>query len=238
MPDIDDAFIKQYRMLLWILAAVTMTAGNVMALMQNNVRRMLAYSGVANAGYILIGLAVLSSQQTGDKGSEINGGDTVLFYLIAYGAMTVGAFAVIVYLHRPERGIDAIDDLAGLHETNPRMAAIMAIFLFSMIGMPLTAGFAGKFYLFLGALWVKSAPPMGHLYQVLALIGAVNAAISAYYYMRVVGVMYLRGSFQPPIPVRIAPVLIAIVVCAIVTLWLGIYPTPMLDAVRWAFGGN
>ena len=92
------------------------------------------------------------------------------------------------------------------------MAAIMAIFLFSMIGMPLTAGFAGKFYLFLGALWVKSAPPMGHLYQVLALIGAVNAAISAYYYMHIVGVMFVRGSFQPPIPVPVAPVLIAIVV--------------------------
>ena len=114
MPDIDDAFIKQYRMLLWILAAVTMTGGNVMALMQNNVRRMLAYSGVAQAGYILIGLAVLSSQQTGDKGSEIQGGIRFSF-TYRDGEMTIGAFAVIIYLQRPERGIDAIDDLAGLH---------------------------------------------------------------------------------------------------------------------------
>jgi NADH-quinone oxidoreductase subunit N len=236
LPESAYAFAKQFRMFLWILAAVTMTAGNIMALLQNNVRRLLAYSGVAQAGYILIGVAVMTcmSTQAGEKEPFINGRDTVLFYLVAYGAMTVGAFAVIAYLNRPERGIDAIDDLAGLHETNPWMAFTLAVFLFSMIGLPLTAGFAGKFYLFLGALSVPTKLPTGHLYQVLALIGAVNAAVGAYYYLRVVGVMYLRGSFQPRIVVRWSPILLAIAVCAIATLLFGIYP----NASKWAFAGN
>jgi len=235
VPDVDS-FTKQYMMLLWILSAVTMTAGNVLALLQNNVRRMLAYSGVANAGYMLIGLAVLPSQTPRGADAIVNGGDAVLFYLIAYGAMTVGAFAVIAYLHRPDQPIHAIDDLAGLHETNPRMALLMALFLFSMIGLPLTAGFVGKFFLFLGALAVPSNLQMGHLYQVLALIGAVNAAIAAYYYLRVIGVMYLRGSFQSPIPLRPTPILAAIGICAFITVFFGIYPAPLLTATRIAFG--
>ena len=235
MPDLDGTFMKQYMMLLWILAAVTMTAGNVMALMQNNVRRMLAYSGVAHSGYMLIGVAVLPSQT---RDAIVSGGDAVLFYLIAYGAMTVGTFAVIAYLTGPERSIDAIDDLGGLHESNPRMAFAMAIFMFSMIGLPLTAGFVGKFYLFMGAFSVKAEPPMGHLDQALALIGAINAAIAAYYYLRVVGVMYLRGSFQPPISLRKSPILLAILICAGITIVLGIYPTPLLEAARLAFGNK
>ena len=232
---LDYAFMKQYMMLLWILAAVTMTAGNVMALMQHNLRRMLAYSGVAHAGYMLIGLAVLPSQT---RDAVVSGGDAVLFYLIAYGAMTIGAIAVIAYLSRPDRSIDTIDDLGGLHESNPRLALMMAIFMFSMIGLPLTAGFVGKFYLFLSAFSVKAAPPMGHLYQMLALIGAINAAIAAYYYLRVVGVMYLRGSFQPPIPLRMSPILLVILICAWLTIVLGIYPAPLLEASRLAFGLN
>ena len=156
-------------------------------------------------------------------------------YLVAYGTMTVGAFAVVAYLNRPDRGIDAIDDLAGLHETNPLMAFAMAIYLFSMIGLPMTAGFAGKFYLFLGALSRPATEPMSRLYQALALIGAVNAAVAAYYYLRVVGVIYLRGSFQPRIATCWSPILIAIVVCAFATLLLGIYPNPLLHASQWAF---
>jgi NADH-quinone oxidoreductase subunit N len=235
MSAVDYTFTKQYLMLAWILAAVTMTAGNVMALLQNNVRRMLAYSGVANAGYLLIGLAALPMQS---KEVEISGADSVLFYLIAYGAMTVGAFAVIAYLSRADRSVQAIDDLAGLHESNPRLALLMAIFLFSLIGLPLTAGFVGKFYLFFGALSVTVGPPMGRLYQALAAIGAVNAAIAAYYYLRVLGAIYLRGSFQPPVPTRLSPLLVAIAICAIVTVIFGVIPGPLLDASRVALAGQ
>jgi NADH-quinone oxidoreductase subunit N len=233
---LDATFTRQYTMLLWILAAATMTAGNALALVQNNVRRMLAYSGVAHAGYMLIGVALLPSQAQGSA-ALVNGGDAVLFYLVAYGAMTVGAFAVLAYLGRPGRGFDAIDDLAGLHETNPRVALLMALFMFSMIGLPLTAGFAGKFFLFVGALAVPAGPPMGHLYQALAVVAALNAAVGAYYYLRVVGVMYLRGSFQPPVPARLSPALAAALVCAAVTVVFGVYPAPVLDAARLAFGG-
>ncbi len=231
-------FTKQFLMLMWILAAVTMTAGNVLALLQNNFRRMLAYSGVAHAGYMLIGLAVLPSQTSQGSSAIANGGEAVIFYLIAYGAMTVGPLAIIAYLNRPGRTFDAIDDFGGLHESNPCMAFFMAIFVFSLIGLPLTAGFVGKFQLFMGALTVPAAAPMGHLYQVLAIVGAVNAAIAAYYYLRVVGVMYLRGSFQPPVPPAFSPALLAIGVCAIVTIFLGIYPGPMLDTIRTAFAST
>jgi len=246
MSGADYSFTKQYMMLTWILAAVTMTAGNVLALLQNNIRRMLAYSGVANAGYMLIGIAVLPSQallrmpgQT--SGLVADGADALLFYLIAYGAMTVGAFGVIIYLTRPDRNIDAIDDLAGLHETNPCLAVMMALFLFSMIGMPLTAGFVGKFLLFMSALAVPTESsgqlaPMGHLYQVLAVVGAVNAAIAATYYLRVVGVMYLRGSFRPKPAFVMSPALIAIGLCAAATLVFGIFPGPVLEACRIGFG--
>lgn len=228
-------FSRQFLMLLWILAAVTMTTGNVLALLQNNFRRMLAYSGVAHAGYMLIGLAILPSQLSQGTADVANGGEAVIFYLIAYGAMTLGPLAVIAYLSRPERRFDSIDDLGGLHESNPCIALCMALFLFSLIGLPLTAGFVGKFMLFLGALTVPAGAPMGHLYQVLAIIGAVNAAIAAYYYLRVVGVMYLRGSFQPPVPPAFSPILLAIALCAVFTVLFGVYPAPVLDAIRNAF---
>ena len=232
----DFAFTRQYTMLIWILAAVTMTAGNVMALLQSNIRRMLAYSGVAHGGYMLIGLAVLPAQEA--SGSIVNGGEALLFYLAAYGAMTVGSFAVLAYLANKGRPIHAVDDLAGLRENNPLLAFLMAIFLFSMIGLPLSAGFIGKFYLFLSALSVKAGPPMGHLYQALVLVAAVNAAIGAYYYLRVISVIYLRGSFQPAVPTTLSPVLIAAVICALATVFLGIVPAPMLDAARIAFGSR
>jgi NADH-quinone oxidoreductase subunit N len=235
---VDYTFTKQFLMLLWILAAVTMTAGNVMALMQNNFRRMLAYSGVAHSGYILIGLAVLPAQMMRPDKDKVlvPGGDAILFYLIAYGAMTVGALAIIAYLNRHERSFETIDDLAGLHETNPRIALAMALFMFSLIGLPLTAGFAGKFLLFAGAIDVPANPPMGHLYQVLAVVGAANAAVAAYYYLRVVGSIYLRGSFQPPVPVRRSPTLLAIAVCLSATVLFGVYPAPLVNAARAAFG--
>jgi NADH-quinone oxidoreductase subunit N len=231
-------FTRQFVMLIWILAAVTMTAGNVLALLQNNFRRMLAYSGVAHAGYMLIGLAVLPSQTHQGTAGIANAGEAVIFYLIAYGAMTIGPLAVIAYLNRRQRTFETIDDFGGLHESNPCMAACMALFLFSLIGLPLTAGFVGKFLLFMGALTVPIAAPMGHLYQVLAIVGAVNAAIAAYYYLRVVGVMYLRGSFQPPVPPAFSPILIAIVICAVLTILLGVYPAPLLDAIRTALGSG
>lgn len=217
--------------LLWIIAAVTMTLGNVLALLQDNLRRILAYSSVAHAGYMLIGLAVAQDL----RGEAVGGTEAVLFYLVAYGAMTLGAFTVLIYLNTPERPVETVDDLAGLSRSHPGIALVMGLFLLSLIGMPLTAGFIGKFLLFVGAM---SVPGTEHarLFRTLALIGALNAAIGAWYYLRILVVMYLRTPVRPLPAVRSLPGLAAILVCAALTLVLGIYPEPLMAEARLAVG--
>jgi NADH-quinone oxidoreductase subunit N len=225
----------QVPLLLWILAVVTMSVGNVLALLQDNVRRMLAYSSVAHGGYMLIGLVVASSLPDAKGTPGIGGIEALLFYLAAYGAMTVGAFAVILYLGTPDRPVESIDDLAGVGQSHPVTAASMAVFLFSLIGMPLTAGFAGKLLLFVGAFSAPAdTPTMRHLYQALAVVAAVNAAVAAYYYLRVIGVMYLRSPIRPPASSRAVPTLLATVVLAGLTLFFGFYPNPLVKAARKA----
>src|SRR5206468_370359 len=110
-------------------------------------------------------------------------GQALLFYLIAYGAMTVGAFAVLAYLDSPARRIETLDDVAGLRETHPWSAFLMSLFFVSLIGLPLTAGFVGKFWLFIGALATPAEAPMREYFRVLAVVGVLNAAIAAYYYV-------------------------------------------------------
>ena len=225
----------QVPLLLWILAVVTMCVGNVLALLQDNIRRMLAYSSVAHAGYMLIGLVVASSLPDAHGRPSVGGFDATLVYLVAYGAMTVGAFAVVLFLSTPERPVAAIDDLAGLRQSHPISAAAMAVFLLSLIGLPLTAGFAGKFLLFVGAFTAPSDTAiMRHLYQLLAVIAAVNAAVGAYYYLRVIGVMYLRSPIRPPGDSRAIPTFLAVVALAGFTLFFGIYPNPIVKAARKA----
>src|SRR5262249_13313255 len=155
-----------------------MSLGNVLALLQNNVKRLLAYSSVANAGYLLVGLVVARFLPAGYNPKSLNGGvDAVLFYLVAYGAMTVGAFAVLAYLSTPQRPVETIDDLAGLGRSHPGLALTLTFFLFSLIGIPATAGFVGKLLLFLGAISVEPEGTDRLWFRVLALIMAVNAAI-------------------------------------------------------------
>src|SRR5262249_17742483 len=138
---------------LWIISVVTMTLGNVMALLQHNVKRLLAYSSIAHAGYMLIGLTIAyPAASAGDLGLQSRGVAATLFYLLAYAAMTVGAFGVLSYLSTPERPIETEDDLRGLSESRPAVAGLMALFLFSLIGIPLTGGFAGKLLLVWNAL--------------------------------------------------------------------------------------
>jgi NADH-quinone oxidoreductase subunit N len=220
--------------LLWILAILTMTLGNVLALLQDNVRRMLAYSSVAHGGYMLMGVVVASAIPDAKESPGVGGIDALLVYLVAYGMMTVGAFAVILYLGTPERPVEAVEDLAGLGQSHPVSAAAMAIFLLSLIGMPLTAGFAGKFMLFVGAFYAPSDSSMRHLYQGLAVVAAVNAAIGAYYYLRVIGVMYLRTPLRPAASSRAVPALLAAVALAGATVFFGVYPEPIAKAARKA----
>jgi len=225
----------QVPLLLWILAVITMSVGNVLALLQDNVRRMLAYSSVAHGGYLLIGLVSASSLPEATGTTTIGGLEAILVYLAAYGAMTVGAFAVLLYLGTPDQQIESIDDLAGLGQSHPITAASMAIFLFSFIGLPLTAGFIGKFLLFLGIFGAPSeTTTMRDLYRVLAVIAALNAAIGAIYYLRVIGVMYLRLPIRPPSNSRSIPTLMAAILLAAITLFFGIYPQPLTQAARKA----
>jgi NADH-quinone oxidoreductase subunit N len=216
--------------LLWILAVVTMSLGNVLALLQDNIKRMLAYSSVAHAGYMLIGLVVGRFQPVDQYSGSV---DAVLFYLVAYGAMTVGAFAVLVYLSTPERPVETVDDIAGLGRSHPGVALLMTLFLFSLIGIPLTAGFAGKLLLFWGALEVP-ADKMEYWFRLLAVIAAVNAAIGAWYYLRLVMAMWLRNPLHPLPRPAVRPALAALLLCAAVTLVAGVYPYALLNPIRSA----
>jgi len=235
---------EQLPVLLWIMAAVTMTVGNVLGLLQDNLRRLLAYSSVAHAGYMLIGLAVAPRLLTAPD-AMVDGVDAVFFYLASYGAMTLGAFAVLEYLNVSGQPAETMDDLAGLSRTRPGMALLMVLFLFSLIGIPLTAGFMGKFLLFAGALDVPPNVEVAaileqrKLFISLAVVAAINAAIGGWYYLRIAAVMYLR---EPPPSVltapakreRSLPVLAAVWLCALLTLGIGVYPAPLKQAVQAA----
>lgn len=231
-------FTKRVMMMVWILAAVSMTAGNVMALLQTNLRRMLAYSGVANTGYMLIGLSVWPAQselyRTDGYRFFASGGDGILVYLVAYGAMSIGTLALLAYLHSDTRPVRSIDDLAGLGQSQPTVAFLLAVLLLSFIGLPLTAGFAGKLLLFLSAMAAPPTTPLQELFRVLALIGAINAAIASFYYLRVIMALYLRTPLQPVLPSRSVLLLVVGIICVIMTLGFGIYPWPLIQSTRWA----
>ncbi len=240
LPILSD----QLPVLLWIMAAVTMTVGNVLGLLQDNLRRLLAYSSVSHAGYMLIGLAVAPRLLTAPN-AMVDGVDAVFFYLASYGAMTLGAFAVLEYLSVSGQPAETMDDLAGLSRTRPGMALLMALFLFSLIGIPLTAGFMGKFLLFAGALDVPANIEVAamleqrKLFIGLAVVAAINAAIGGWYYLRIAAVMYLRepppSALTAPIkPKRSWPVLAAVWLCAVLTLGIGVYPAPLKQAVQAA----
>ncbi len=230
-----DAVATLVPLLLWIIAVATMTFGNVLALLQDNLKRLLAYSGIAHGGYMLIGLVVpLALPESGGREPSQAGPDALLFYLVAYGLMTVGAFAVLLYLSGPGRSAETVDDLGGLGQTHPVAAATLSVLLFSLIGLPLTAGFAGKLLLFLSAFDAPATGPMRNMDPVLAVIAAVNAAVGAVYYLRIIGVMYLRSPLRPGGPARGRPTLAAAVVCAALTVVFGIYPKPLVEAARAA----
>jgi NADH-quinone oxidoreductase subunit N len=228
------ALSDQVPILLWWLAAVTMFLGNLLALWQDNLKRLLAYSSVAHAGYMLVGLAVAPYL---GAGSVEGGVSATLFYLVAYAAMTLGAFGVIAYLDTPGRPVENVDDLSGLSGTRPGLALMMAVFLFSLIGIPATAGFTGKLLVFLGAMAVPS-PQHAQLFQILALVGVVNAAIGAWYYLRIINVMYLRQPVQPVSGPRAWPGLATLWVCLVLTVGLSCNPGAgwLMAAARDAIG--
>lgn len=222
-------------LLTWILAVATMVLGNTMALVQNDLKRLLAYSSIAHAGYLLIGITVAFVDPISAGSSPYLGSQGVLFYLGMYSLMTLGAFGVILALSSPMRPVEAIDDLAGLGRTRPLAALAMALCLFSLAGIPPLAGFWGKFSIFASALSVEGSESTVRLFRLLAVIGVVNAAIGAYYYLRIVVVMYLRNPQGAPLTPRAGwPAVLAIGTCASLSLLLGLYPDPINRASREA----
>ena len=211
------ALAAQWRPLVAGLAIATMVVGNLAALAQSNLKRMLAYSAVAHAGYLLTALVA----------APILAGEAMLFYLVAYAAVNLGAFGVIAALSRDGREPLSLRDVAGLAERRPALAAALALFLVSLTGIPVTAGFVGKFYLFGAAVsagWV-----------VLALVGVIMSVVSAYYYLRVVVAMYMRepvgeDDWSPVSPASA----VALSVSAALTLLLGVWPAPVLTLARLA----
>lgn len=208
----------EWASLLWGLAILTMTVGNLLAIAQSSVKRMLAYSSVAHAGYLLIGVVA---------GDEV-GSSALLFYLLAYAAMTLGAFAVVIALKDGERDHEDYHDFAGLGWKRPFLGMAMSIFMLSLAGFPPFGGFAGKFYLF------RSAVVTG--YTELAVVGALNSVLSAIYYLRVIVNMYMEEGGAEGKPLAGAPFLyLAIAIAAAATVYLGLLPAWPLDLSRLSF---
>jgi len=213
LPDLAG----DWKPLVAALAAVTMVGGNLGALAQGNLKRMLAYSSVAHAGYVLVALVA----------APRFAGEAVLFYLVAYGAVNLGAFGTIAALSRDGREPLSLNDVAGLAERRPALAAALTVFLVSLTGIPITAGFVGKFYLF------NAAVSSGWVW--LALVGVLMSVVSAYYYLRVVVAMYMRDPVGEDTWAPVSPASgLALGISVALTLVLGIYPAPLLDLARAA----
>ena len=200
--------------ILWLLAVLTMTVGNVMALRQNEVKRMLAYSSIAHAGYVLVAVVVGST-------SAISG---VIFYSCAYALMGTGAFGILT-IRDAGRIPRTFDDLAGYGKRNPTLALLMSLFVFSLVGLPLTGGFIGKFQIFSAALqagWIW-----------LTVIAILNSALSVYYYLRVVMFMYMREGALPVGSVvsnnTSGFAMTGLLVTALAVLYLGVFPDSILE---------
>ncbi len=204
-------------MILAFLAAASMIVGNITALAQSNVKRLLAYSSVAHAGYMLTGIAA------GNAEGQIG----ILFYLAAYVAMNIGAFSVIALLERENGEGLTFDDYAGLSASQPVLAALMALFLFSLAGIPPFAGFFGKYYVFLSA--VKSGMTW------LAIIGVLTSVISVYYYLRIVVLMYFTEGKAQVAAKPTLGVYVALGIAAILVLELGLYPSSILSFAQRVF---
>lgn len=198
-----------------IIAALTMTWGNVAAIAQSNIKRMLAYSSVAHAGYILMALAAAGSEKAGVRDLAVGG---ALFYVLAYAITNLGTWAVVMAVERTEGEGLALSDYAGLGQRRPGLALAMAIFMLSLTGLPPTVGFIGKFYVFRAAL------DAGLVW--LALVGVITSLVSAYYYLRLVIIMFMqpgegRALSRPALN-------LAVGLTAVATFIFGLAPDPLL----------
>jgi len=208
--------------LLGLVAAITIMVGNWAAVTQENSKRLLAYSSISNAGYLLLGL--VAGNTYGYVGLAI--------YLLVYTFMNMGAFGIIISLRR--RGIigDNVDDLTGLAHKAPGMAAMMAVFMLSLGGLPMTGGFIGKYFLF-GGLLKRGEADGKHWYYWLAGWAIINTVVSFYYYVRFIKVMYLGDTIADDKPLSLSPALqTALVVSLVGIIFIGVYPQPLIEIVQ------
>ncbi|MGH2468008.1 MAG: NADH-quinone oxidoreductase subunit N [Candidatus Limnocylindrales bacterium] len=214
-----------------VIAAITMTLGNLVALTQDNIKRMLAYSSIAHTGYILVGLAAFAGAAAGSPAARA-GIEGILFYLAAYAVMNLGAFAVVAALQSRPGVTSQISTFAGLGRREPLLGALMMLFLLSLTGIPPLAGFFAKAYVITAALQV------GGWVAVLAVITVLNAAMAAFYYLRVVVVMYMQDAPANVQPVRNGAMMRAgLILAGIGTIVIGLIPglvIPMAQAAASA----
>jgi NADH-quinone oxidoreductase subunit N len=206
-----------WELLFAVVAVATMTIGNFAAITQTNVKRLLAYSSISHAGYILLGL--IAGNDTGLRG--------MAFYLLAYAFMNTGAFAIVILLRR--RGLigDELEDMNGLYYRNPAAAVLMLIFLISLAGIPPTAGFVGKYFIFLALIQTK--------HYVLAVLGVLYIVPAVYYYFRIVVHMWMSESRDPVKPTISPAQAVALFATFLVSLGAGIYPDPFVRLASYAF---
>lgn len=217
-------FTVDWQIAVAALALLTMTGGNIAALAQKDLKRMLAYSSIAHAGYILVGVAA----------GTPNAVRAVAFYLLAYTFMNIGAFAVVAVLERRSKISSSISEYAGLATRKPLLALVMLLFMFSLTGIPPFIGFWGKLYVFWAAIEANLTW--------LAMVGVVNSAISAFYYLGVVVQMYFRpvpeGIDDAVTPIKLSgPVTVALGVAAVITVIFGLWPTPFVTLTSLAIFG-
>jgi NADH-quinone oxidoreductase subunit N len=211
----------------WILAALTMFAGNLGALVQTNVKRLLAYSSIAHAGYILVAFAAVTSMARGGRAEAAAAYAAVLFYLLSYALVKLGAFTIVSQLGGTGEKNLLLDDYAGLSQRQPVVAAMLSIYLLSLLGLPVTAGFFGKFYIFKAAV-------NSHLLW-LAVLMAINSIIGAYYYLRLIVLMYMRepsaeAAAAAPVGFPLT-VNVVLAVTAIGTILFGLMPNPVINFI-------
>jgi NADH-quinone oxidoreductase subunit N len=224
MISFGEVFTVDWQIAVAVLAIITMTVGNIAALAQKDIKRMLAYSSIAHAGYILVGVAP----------GTMDGVRAVVFYLLAYSFMNIGAFAVVAVLERRSVIGSNIVDYAGLATRSPMLALVMLLFMFSLTGIPPFIGFWGKLYVFWAAVDANLTW--------LAIAGMLNSAVSAFYYLGVVVQMYMQPLPEDPeiapVPIKLTvPMIATLAITAVTTILFGVWPTPLVNLSSLAIFG-
>lgn len=228
--------------MLWAMAAATMLVGNSLALKQHNVKRMLAYSGVAHTGYVLVALVAGPMADAAQAGSPLRNGLTaIMFYLAVYGVMNLGAFAALAYFRKPgdegeDDSVETLEDLGGAARRHPWASLALSICILGLMGFPLTGGFLGKLYVFSAALSASGGDSAAHSTAMIVLVvfGVLNAAIAAAYYLRILASCYLRPVAQGVVASNCRGLRLCLALCSVLVLAAFVRPGILFDQSKKA----